>query len=85
MGVLVLLRAPGGSQPYGSAEPLGPLVQLAPYNTHYERLSVHMAAAGVAAEPNLWDHPATLARAHAHASPDSEASMAPGKRSPALL
>ena len=51
---------------------------MAPYNTQYERLGSHMATAGVAVEPNLWDRPVTLARAHAPATPDSEASMAPG-------
>ena len=54
--------------------------QLAPYNTQYERLSSHMASAGVAVDPNLLDRPVTLARAHAPATPDSEASMAPGLR-----
>lgn len=42
------------------------MLQLAPYNTTYERLAGHMAAAGVAASPNLWDTPVTLAAHHAH-------------------
>ena len=52
--------------------------QMAPYNTQYERLAVHLAAAGVAAEPNLWDCPVTLAREHRRATPDSDAPSAPG-------
>ena len=51
---------------------------MAPYNTQYERLAVHLAAAGVAAEPNLWDCPVTLAREHRRATPDSDAPSAPG-------
>ena len=38
--------------------------QMAPYNTQYERLAAHMEAAGVTAEPNLWDRPVSLAREH---------------------
>ena len=54
--------------------------QMAPYNTQYERLPAHMAAAGVAAEPNLWDRPLSLGREHRPATPDSEpASAAAGK------
>lgn len=52
---------------------------MAPYNTQYERLAVHLAAAGVAAEPNLWDCPVTLAREHRRATPDSDAPSAPGR------
>jgi len=56
--------------------------QMAPYNTQYERLAVHLAAAGVSAEPNLWDSPVTLAREHRRATPDSEATSVPGARPP---
>ncbi|KAK9824118.1 hypothetical protein WJX72_007884 [[Myrmecia] bisecta] len=50
-------------------------LQMAPYNTQYERLPVHMAAAGVQAEPNRWDSPATLARdPNWRATPDSQGS-----------
>lgn len=45
--------------------------QLAPYNTQYERLALHLSQAGVTAEPNLWDKPVTLAREHGRATPDS--------------
>jgi hypothetical protein len=55
---------------------------MAPYNTQYERLAVHLAAAGVSAEPNLWDSPVTLAREHRRATPDSEATSVPGARPP---
>ena len=51
---------------------------MAPYNTQYERLAVHLSAAGVAAEPNLWDCPVTLAREHRRATPDSDATTATG-------
>ncbi|KAK9810967.1 hypothetical protein WJX73_001581 [Symbiochloris irregularis] len=50
---------------------LNRFVQLAPYNTGYERLAGHMASAGVAASPNLWDRPVTLALQHGPATPDS--------------
>ena len=53
-------------------------MQLAPYNTVYERLAGHMAAAGVAASPNLWDTPVTLALHHGPATPDSAASGGTG-------
>lgn len=53
---------------------------MAPYNTQYERLPVHMAKAGVTAEPNLWDRPVTLGREHRPATPDSDsATSAAGK------
>ena len=35
---------------------------MAPYNTQYERLAAHMEAAGVTAEPNLWDQAVSLSR-----------------------
>ncbi|KAK9839640.1 hypothetical protein WJX81_002320 [Elliptochloris bilobata] len=64
-------------------------LQMAPYNTQYERLSVHLSAAGVAAEPNMWDCPVTLAREHRRATPDSDATTSPGGgasvRQPATL
>ena len=50
------------------------MVQLAPYNTQYERLTAHMAAAGVQPSPNLWDQPVSLAREHRAATPDSHSS-----------
>ena len=53
-------------------------MQLAPYNTHYERLPVHLAAAGVEPEYNFWDQPVTLARQHKAATPDSGAAKAIG-------
>lgn len=46
-------------------------LQLAPYNTQYERLPVHLAAAGIESESNLWDQPVTLTRPHKPATPDS--------------
>ena len=53
---------------------------MAPYNTQYERLPVHMAKAGVTAEPNLWDRPVSLGREHRPATPDSDsATSAAGK------
>ena len=52
--------------------------QLAPYNTQYERLAVHLAAAGIEPEHNYWDRPVTLALQHKHATPDSEAAEQPG-------
>jgi hypothetical protein len=55
-------------------------MQMAPYNTQYERLAAHMASAGVAAEPNLWDHPVSLGREHRPATPDSEASASAAAR-----
>eukprot|EP00884_Botryococcus_braunii_P002985 jgi/Botrbrau1/12688/Bobra.67_1s0052.1 len=45
--------------------------ELAPYNTQYERLPIHLSIAGVTPEPNLWDKPVTLAREHGRATPDS--------------
>ncbi|CAL8467086.1 g6622 [Coccomyxa elongata] len=55
-------------------------LQMAPYNTQYERLPVHMAKAGVTAEPNLWNRPVTLGREHRPATPDSDsATSAAGK------
>ncbi|EIE26747.1 TBCC-domain-containing protein [Coccomyxa subellipsoidea C-169] len=55
-------------------------LQMAPYNTQYERLPVHMAKAGVTAEPNLWDRPVSLGREHRPATPDSDsATSAAGK------
>lgn len=50
---------------------------MAPYNTQYERLGAHMEAAGVTAEPNLWDRPVSLAREHRRAGPDGQGA-APG-------
>lgn len=50
--------------------------QMAPYNTQYERLPVHMARAGVTAEPNLWDRPVSLGREHRPATPDSDSAAA---------
>ena len=61
-------------------EVLGLLLQMAPYNTQYERLAAHMASAGVTAEPNLWDHPVSLGREHRPATPDSDASVSAGGR-----
>ncbi len=49
-------------------------MQLAPYNTQYERLMAHMAAAGVQPSPNQWDQPVSLAREHRAATPDSHSS-----------
>ncbi len=46
-------------------------MQLAPYNTQYERLAAHMEDVGVFAEPNLWDQPVSLAREHGRATPDT--------------
>lgn len=45
----------------------------APYNTYYERLSMHLTAAGVALQPNCWDQarpprPCPLFAALRHAS-----------------
>ena len=54
---------------------------MAPYNTQYERLPVHLAAAGVEAEVNLWDQPVTLAMQHRHATPDSGGAAPPGSTS----
>lgn len=55
-------------------------MQLAPYNTQYERLEAHMRAAGVGAEPNLWDHYITLAREHGRGGPDPlEAAPSPSE------
>ena len=51
-------------------------MQLAPYNTQYERLTAHMEAAGVFPEPNLWDAPVSLAREHGRATPDTPTSAA---------
>lgn len=55
-------------------------LQLAPYNTQYERLTAHMEAAGVFPEPNLWDSPISLAREHGRATPDTPTSAAGGGR-----
>lgn len=55
-------------------------VQMAPYNTQYERLAAHMASAGVTAEPNLWDHPVSLGREHRPATPDSDPSASAAGR-----
>lgn len=46
-------------------------LQMAPYNTQYERLPVHLAAAGIEAGHNFWDQPVTLALPHKPAAPDS--------------
>ena len=61
-------------------EVLGLVLQMAPYNTQYERLAAHMASASVTAEPNLWDHPVSLGREHRPATPDSDASVSAGGR-----
>jgi len=54
---------------------------MAPYNTQYERLPVHLQAAGVDASYNLWDQPVTLARHHKPATPDSlSSSNSPGSK-----
>ena len=38
-------------------------VRVAPYNTHYDALGAHMAAAGLSASLNCWDQATTLAAA----------------------
>jgi hypothetical protein len=37
------------------------LIQLAPYNTYYERLEAHLHAARIRTAPNCWDTPLNLA------------------------
>ena len=72
------------SAPYsGTVIPEACAPQMAPYNTQYERLSAHMEAAGVTAEPNLWDRPVSLAREHRRppAGPDGQPPL-PGSGSP---
>mmetsp|Transcript_707 Transcript_707/g.2084 ORF Transcript_707/g.2084 Transcript_707/m.2084 type:complete len:651 (+) Transcript_707:360-2312(+) len=49
-------------------------LQLAPYNTQYERLAAHMEEVGVFTDPNLWDQPVSLAREHGRATPDTPSS-----------
>ncbi|XP_077995708.1 TBCC domain-containing protein 1-like [Glandiceps talaboti] len=39
-------------------------IVLAPYHTHYPLLEEHMAKAGIAATPNLWDKPLCLGSDH---------------------
>lgn len=56
-------------------------LQMAPYNTQYERLPVHLQAAGVDPSYNLWDQPVTLARHHKPAVSESLSSAA----SPGIL
>jgi hypothetical protein len=58
------------------------VVQLAPYNTQYERLPLHLSIAGVTPEPNLWDKPVTLAREHGRATPDSGTDIPGGTATP---
>lgn len=61
----------------------GVTVQLAPYNTQYERLVAHMEEVGVFAEPNLWDQPVSLAREHGRATPDTPSAGSRVPTSPA--
>ena len=58
-------------------------LQLAPYNTQYERLTAHMAAVGVEPTPNLWDAPVSLAKEHRAATPDSHSSPRADSMAPA--
>lgn len=53
-------------------------LQLAPYNTQYERLANHMEEVGVYVEPNLWDSPVSLAREHGRATPDTPTATSRG-------
>ncbi len=70
------MRLSHGCRPWGTT------LQMAPYNTQYERLGAHMEAAGVAPEPNLWDQPVSLAREHGRATPDTPLHSATSGSSP---
>ncbi|KAI3435495.1 hypothetical protein D9Q98_001561 [Chlorella vulgaris] len=44
-------------------------LQLAPYNSSYQRLAAHMGMAGVRPSPNLWDQPLALLPDHSRQHP----------------